>query len=177
MTKKDSAFHKLLVEQLIYELQSANQYLAMFVHYDQLDMPQMAKVFKNHYVEENQHALAMINYLLDADLPLEIPAVPEVKNEFTGIIEPVKTALEHEEMVSAKIYKLACTARDDYDFAGESFIKRFIDEQLEEEAYFKRLLAVVEAKGATRFEVENWVAREIDTEASIGAADEGTQAL
>lgn len=177
MTKKDSAFHKLLVEQLTYELQSANLYLAMFVHYDQLDMPQMAKVFKNHYVEENQHALAMIDYLLDADLSLEIPAVPAVENKFDGIVGPVKVALNHEKMITDRIYKLACTARDEYDFAGESFIKRFIDEQLEEEAYFKRLLAVVEAKGATRFEVENWVAREIDTQASISAADEGTQAL
>lgn len=177
MTKKNSAFHKLLVEQLIYELQSANQYLAMFVHYDQLDMPQMAKVFKNHFVEENQHALAMIDYLLESDLPLEIPAVPEVQNEFDGVVEPVKLALEHEQMITEKIHKLARIARDNYDFDGESFIQRFVDEQREEEDYFKSLLAVVEAEGATRFEIENWVAREIQTTASISAEDTGQQEI
>jgi len=32
---------------------------------------------------------------------------------------------------------------------------------VEEEAYFSRLLAIVEEEGATVFEIENWVAREI----------------
>lgn len=161
MTQKDSEFHKLLEEQIGHELAASNQYLAMFIHYDSLDMPQMAHVFKSHAEEENGHAMAMINYLLEAGLRADIPAIAEPRNDFNGIVEPVEAALEHEKFVTSKITKLARVARDTYDFTGESFITKFIDEQLEEEAYFSRLLTMVKRDGATMFEVENWVAREL----------------
>lgn len=166
MTKVNSEFHKLLQEQIEHEMASSNQYLAMSIHYDNLDMPQMAAVFKGHATEEYDHAMQMIQYLLDANIKPEVPAVKAVSNDFDGIVEPVREALKQEEFVTAKIDKLARVARDSYDFPGESFIKKFVDEQLEEEAYFNRLLTIVEAKGATVFEVENWVARELPGGAS-----------
>ena len=168
MTRANSEFHKLLQEQIEHELASSNQYLAMFIHYDNLDMPQMAGVFKTHATEEYNHAMQMIQYLQDANIKPDVPAVPAVRNDYDGIVEPVREALKQEQFVTAKIDKLARVARDSYDFPGESFIKKFVDEQLEEEAYFNRLLTIVESKGATVFEVENWVAREI---AAAGTAN------
>lgn len=161
MTKANSEFHKLLQEQIKHELASSNKYLAMSIHYDDLDMPQMASVFKSHAEEEYGHAMQMIGYLQDANIKPEVPAIDAVRNDYEGIVEPVQEALKHEQFITGKIDTLARVARDSYDFPGESFIKKFVDEQLEEEAYFSRLLTIVEAKGATVFEVENWVAREI----------------
>ena len=161
MTKINSEFHKLLQEQIGLELVSSNQYLAMSIHYDNLDMPQMTDVFKGHADEEYDHAMQMIHYLQDAGIKPEVPEIPAVRNDFDGFVEPVRVAFEHEQFVTSKIEKLARVARDSYDFSGESFITKFIDEQVEEEAYFSRLLAIVEEEGASVFEIENWVAREI----------------
>mgnify|MGYP001941411141 FL=1 len=105
--------------------------------------------------------MQMIHYLQDAGIKPEVPEIPAVRNDFDGFVEPVRVAFEHEQFVTSKIEKLVRVARDSYDFSGESFITKFIDEQVEEEAYFSRLLAIVEEEGATVFEIENWVAREI----------------
>ena len=85
MTKINSEFHKLLQEQIGLELVSSNQYLAMSIHYDNLDMPQMTDVFKGHADEEYDHAMQMIHYLQDAGIKPEVPEIPAVRNDFDEI--------------------------------------------------------------------------------------------
>lgn len=103
MTKINSEFHKLLQEQIGLELVSSNQYLAMSIHYDNLDMPQMTDVFKGHADEEYDHAMQMIHYLQDAGIKPEVPEIPAVRNDFDGFVEPVRVAFEHEQFVTSKL--------------------------------------------------------------------------
>ena len=56
-------------------------------------MPQMAGFFYRQALEERDHAMMMVQYLLDADAEVAIPGVECPSNEFADIVAPVQLAL------------------------------------------------------------------------------------
>jgi ferritin len=142
------------------ELAAHNQYLACAVHYDALTMPQMAAFFYAQALEERQHAMMMVQYLLDIDAPVAIPGVEAPVAEFADVIAPVKLALEQEHRVTEQINGLLRVAREENDFASEQFLQWFIKEQVEETATMGDLLAVVSRSHDDINAIEQYVARE-----------------
>ena len=142
------------------ELAAHNQYLACAVHYDAETMPRMAAFFYGQALEERAHAAMMIQYLLDTDSPVTIPAVDAPVNEFTDVVGPVELALEQEKRVTDQINGLLRIAREEFDFASEQFMQWFIKEQVEEVATMSDLLAVVKRNLDDVEDIEEYVARE-----------------
>jgi len=62
-----SKFADALNEQIAYEFGASQQYIAIAVHYDAQTLPQLAAHFYRQAVEERNHAMMMVQYLLDAD--------------------------------------------------------------------------------------------------------------
>ena len=106
-------------------------------------MPQMAAFFYAQALEERDHAMMMVQYLLDTDSAVVIPGVPAPLSSFDDVVGPVALALEQERQVAEQIYDLVRTAREEQDFASEQFLQWFIKEQVEEIATMSDLLAVV----------------------------------
>ena len=75
-------FHALLQEQIYSEFTNAQQYIAMAVYFDGADLRQLAKHFYAQAVEERNHAMMLVQYLLDRDVRVEIPGVDGVRNQF-----------------------------------------------------------------------------------------------
>lgn len=75
-------FHALLQEQIYHEFTAAQQYVAVAVYFDGEDLPQLAKFFYAQAVEERNHAMMLVQYLLDRDIRVEIPGVDAVRNHF-----------------------------------------------------------------------------------------------
>lgn len=142
------------------ELAAHNQYLACAVHYDALTMPQTAALFYGQALEERAHASMMIQYLLDTDSAVTIPAVPAPVSRFDDVVAPVELALEQEKRVTDQINGLLRIAREESDFASEQFMQWFIKEQVEEVATMSDLLAVVRRNVDDIEDVEEYVARE-----------------
>ena len=142
------------------EFAAHHQYLACAVYYDALTMPQLAGFFYGQAVEERQHALMMVQYLLDTDAPVEIPGAEAPVSSFDDITGPVRLALEQEKKVTEQINALLRTAREENDFASEQFMQWFIKEQVEEVATMNDLLAVVTRSKDDINAIEDWVARE-----------------
>jgi ferritin len=142
------------------ELAAHNQYLACAVYYDALTMPQMAAFFYAQALEERAHASMMIQYLLDTDSAVTIPAVDAPVNEFADVVGPVELALEQEKRVTDQINGLLRIAREEFDFASEQFMQWFIKEQVEEVATMSDLLAVVKRNLDDVEDIEEYVARE-----------------
>lgn len=152
------------------ELASHNQYLACAIHYDALTLPQMAAFFYKQASEERDHAMMMVQYLLDTDAKVEIPAVPAIVNDFADVVAPVALALEQEKRVTEQINDLYRIAREEFDFASEQFMTWFIKEQVEEVATMNDLLAVVERNKDELEQLEAWVARETGAESADATA-------
>ena len=163
-------FAEQLNEQIGHELAAHNQYLACAVHYDDLTMPQMAGFFFRQALEERDHAMMMVQYLLDTDCPVRIPGTPEPVNGFDSLTAPVELALAQEKQVTEQINALLRTAREESDFASEQFMQWFIKEQVEEVATMNDLLAVVTRNADDVDDIEEWVARETAAEGADATA-------
>jgi ferritin len=125
------------------EYAASQQYVAIAVYYDQETLPQLAAHFYRQAVEERNHAHMIVQYLLDADLPVTIPALPEPKTSFKDAVAPVKLALQQEKEVTAQISRLAGLAREEDDLVGAQFLDWFLKEQREEVASMSELLSIV----------------------------------
>jgi len=149
-----------LNEQIGHEFAAHQQYVACAVHYDAETLPQLARFFYRQALEERDHAMMMVQYLIDADADVAIPGVPAPQSTFADIVAPVALALEQERRVTQQINGLAATAREAGDYTSEQFMQWFIKEQVEEIATMSDLLRVVERSRDDPMEIENFMARE-----------------
>ncbi len=161
-------FVERLNEQIANEFAASQQYIAAAVYYDSQTLPRLAAFFYEQAVEERNHAMMMVRYLLDADEHVAIPGVGAPETEFDDVVAPVALALEQERRVSDQIAALMGVARDEGDYLSEQFVQWFLKEQIEEVATMSSLLAVTERSSQTPMVIEDYLARE---HAADGASD------
>jgi ferritin len=154
------AFVDRLNEQVGHEFAASQQYLAIAVHYDDETLPRLASFFFAQALEERNHALMMVQYLLDAGAAAAIPGIDGPQNEFDDVVAPVALALEQERRVSDQINALTAIARQEGDYTSEQFMQWFIKEQIEEVASMSDLLKVVERARDNPLLAEEYLARE-----------------
>ena len=155
-----AAFVERLNQQIGHEFAAHQQYVACAVYYDGETLPQLARFFYRQALEERDHAMMMVRYLLDADAPATIPGVSAPQSGFTDIVQPVALALDQERRVSEQINALAATAREAGDYTSEQFMQWFIKEQVEEVATMSDLLRVVQRSHDDPMAIEDFLARE-----------------
>jgi ferritin len=153
-------FVERLNEQVGHEFAAHQQYVACAVHYDSETLPQLARFFYRQALEERDHALMMVQYLLDADAPVTVPGVAAPRTAFADIVEPVALALDQERRVTEQINALAATAREAGDYASEQFMQWFIKEQIEEVATMSDLVRVVQRSQHDPMSIEDYLVRE-----------------
>ncbi|MFI7493796.1 ferritin [Kocuria sp. M4R2S49] len=152
-------FNELLTRQVGNEFAASHQYIAVAVWFDSQDLPQLARHFYRQSLEERNHAMMIVQYILDRDLPLTIPGVGEVRNDFADVIEPLALALAQEQEVTEQIKALFAAARAEGDPLGEQFMLWFLHEQVEEVASMTTLVNIAR-RADNLFDIENYLARE-----------------
>jgi len=153
-------FAGALHEQIGYEFAASQQYVAIAVYYDSETLPQLAGHFYRQALEERNHAMMMVQYLLDSDQEAGVPAVAAPRNDFSELVEPVRLALEQERRVSDQVATLTALARAEGDYQAEQFMQWFLKEQVEEVASMTALLRTMERAGPDILEVEEYVLRQ-----------------
>jgi bacterioferritin B len=153
-------FVERLNEQIAYEFAASQQYIANAVYFDSQTLPQLAAFFYGQAVEERNHAMMMVRYLLDTDASVSIPGVNAPETEFADLVAPIALALDQERRVSDQIAALVGVAREEGDYLSEQFVQWFLKEQVEEVATMSSLLAVAQRAGETPNVVEDYLARE-----------------
>ncbi|MGV0743208.1 ferritin [Mycolicibacterium sp. XJ870] len=157
----DTKFHALIQDQIRSEFTASQQYIAIAVYFDGADLPQLAKHFYAQAVEERNHAMMLVQYLLDRDVDVEIPGVDPVCNHFDVPREALVLALNQERTVTEQISRLASVAREEGDYLGEQFMQWFLKEQIEEVSSMTTLVRIADRAGANLFHLEDFVAREL----------------
>jgi ferritin len=158
-----------LNEQIGYEFGASQQYVAIAAHYDAQTLPRLAAHFYRQAVEERNHAMMIVQYLLDADETVRIPGVEAPQSAFADVVEPVRLALEQEKRVTEQIKTLAQLARSEGDLVGEQFLHWFLQEQREEVSSMSALLTVVERSQDNVMLIEDYLARESGGEPELEA--------
>jgi ferritin len=153
-------FVERLNQQIAYEFAASQQYIANAVYYDGETLPRLAAFFYAQAVEERNHAMMMVQYLLDADEQVTIPGVAAPETAFADVVAPVALSLEQEKRVSDQIGELVGIARAEGDFQSEQFMQWFLKEQVEEVASMSDLLTIAERLADRPMDIEDWLARE-----------------
>jgi ferritin len=162
-----ATFADSLNEQIRHEFAASQQYVAVAVYYDSENLPQLAAYFYRQAVEERNHAMMMVQYLLDADEAVAIPGTDAPQTAFSDAVAPVALALEQEKKVTDQIVELVKLARDEGALVGEQFLHWFLQEQREEVASMTELLAVVERGKNNLLQVEEHVSRSAGGESPL----------
>jgi len=153
-------FPERLNEQVAYEFAASQQYVAIAVWFDAETLPLLAAHFYRQALEERNHAMMLVQYLLDSDHEVVIPAVDAPRTTFGDAREPVALALDQEKRVTEQIAALAALAREENDLVGEQFLHWFLQEQREEVSSMSALLSVVErASESSILLAEDYLAR------------------
>jgi len=155
-----SRFGDSLNGQIGYEFAASQQYVAIAVHYDAQTLPQLAAHFYRQAVEERNHAMMMVQYLLDSDEAVAIPGIEAPQTDFADVVAPVALALAQEKRVTEQIADLVKLARDEGELVGEQFLHWFLQEQREEVSSMSALLQVMERLRDNVMLVEDYLARE-----------------
>ena len=155
-----SRFIERLTEQVANEFAASQQYVAAAVFYDARTLPRLAAFFYAQALEERDHAMMMVQYLMDAGADPVIPGVTDPVTTFEDLVAPVQVALEQEKRVTDQISALTLVAREENDFQSEGFMQWFLKEQTEEVATMSDLLAVVTRSADHPEAIEDYLARE-----------------
>jgi ferritin len=162
-------FADALNAQIANEFAASQQYVAAAVYYDAATLPRLAAFFYRQALEEREHAMMMIRYLLDVGEEVRIPDINAQQTSFADGSAPVRMALEQEQRVSDEIYSLFELARELKDYRAEHFLQWFVKEQVEEVALMSDLLNVVERSKDNLLLAEDFIARESLGEESVDA--------
>lgn len=154
------ALCKQINQQVASEFAAEQQYIAVAVHYDALTLPRLATLFYKQALEERNHALMLVQYLLDRDAKVTIPGVQAPRTDFGDVVDPIALSLEQEKRVGDQIEALSQTARDEKDYLTEQFLIWFLKEQVEEVAKMSSLLQVAERERDNPSRLEDFIVRE-----------------
>jgi ferritin len=156
----DRSFPQALNAQIANEFSASMQYIGAAVYYDAETLPRLASFFYRQALEEREHAMMMVQYLLDVSEEVRIPDISGQQTSFADAISPVRMALEQEKRVGEEIYALFELARETKDYRAEQFMQWFVKEQVEEVALMQDLLSVVERASDNLLLADEFVARE-----------------
>ena len=155
-----SRFSTAVNEQIANEFAASQQYVAIACYYDAESLRQLVAHFYRQAVEERNHAMMLVQYLLDAGEEVVTPGIAAPQTAFADAVAPVRLALEQEKTVTEQIAGLVKLARDEGDLVGEQSLHWFLSEQREEVASMSDLLAVVERASASNLLLaEDYLAR------------------
>ena len=137
--------HTAINEQINAELWSAYLYLSMSMDAEAKGLKGVANWFYVQWLEEQDHARILMNYLNSRDAKVELKPIKEVETRWESVLDMFKQTLEHEKVVTSLINNLAAIAAEDRDFASSNMLVWFIDEQVEEEESAREMIFAAES--------------------------------
>ena len=143
--------HEAINAQINAELWSAYLYLAMSMDAEAKGLKGVANWFYVQWLEEQDHARILMNYLNSRDAKVTLLPIEEVPSQWDSVLAMFTQTLEHEKKVTALINNLACIANEDRDYASINRLNWFIDEQVEEEESAREMIDAFEAVEGNKY--------------------------
>ena len=123
----------LLNQQINKEFYSAYLYLDMANYYDELDLDGFSNYFTVQAQEERDHAMLFLKYMQINGLKVTFEEIGKPDKTYSGAVDPLLAALEHEKYVTSLINDIYHEAHAAKDYRTMKFLDWFVDEQMEEE--------------------------------------------
>jgi ferritin len=124
----------VLNKQVNHEFHAAYLYLSMAAHFEEENFKGFANWMRKQAEEEKGHAMKIFNYVIERGGKVTLAAIDAPKTAWTSPLEAFEDAYKHEMKVTDLINAMMDKAIEEKDHASASFLKWFVDEQVEEEA-------------------------------------------
>lgn len=138
---------KALNEQINLEFVSAYAYLAMAAWFEHKSLAGFASWMTLQGQEELGHGMKFLRYLNDRGGRVLLESVPKPKADFASPLETFETSLAQEQSVSTCINRIYELASQHKDYPTLSFLRWFLDEQVEEEKTVGDVIAKLKLVG------------------------------
>jgi bacterioferritin B len=143
----------MLVRQIASEVTAHMHYLAISIYFRQRSLDRWAELFYKQSMEEAEHAMKIINFLLDDGHEFDLPGVERQSTRFESALAACRSALDSEQRVSRQFQEMAAAATEEKDFRAFQFLQWFIEEQVEEESKMQKLIDLIES-GVNLFQIQ-----------------------
>ena len=154
------------------EFGASAQYIAIAIYFDEEGLPDLAQFFYQQSLEERDHAMKFVHFLLETGAKPVIPGLPDMRNEFDSAADAVQFALDQEIKVTNQINHIVSVAKQEDDYASHNFLQWFVDEQVEEVDSMTTLLQTIQHAGSSLLLVEDYVRRVLATRAAAEGVGE-----
>ena len=144
-------------DQIGRELGAQMQYVNIAAYFTAENMLLFGKLFFNQAAEENDHALKLVRYVLDAGGRIAVPAIPQARADFKSPEDAVGAALKWEEDVTGQINALMEIAFKEKDYIAQELLGWFVNEQLEEVSKMSTILSIIKRSGDNMLIAEQYV--------------------
>lgn len=135
-------------EQINAELYSGYLYLSMAAYYHDLNLPGFANWMTIQAQEELAHAMIFNKFLSERGGRVVLEAIAGPPTEWDTPAAPFEQAYQHEIEVTRRIHNLVSLALDEKDYATNTFLNWFVNEQVEEEANADAIVKQLTLMGA-----------------------------
>jgi len=129
-----------LNQQVNAELWSSYLYLSMSYDMDNKGYEGLASWFALQAKEEFEHATRFMKFIGEMDGKVVLAPIQEVRQEWNCPKEAFDDTLAHEKVITGKIHQLMDLAIELKDYATQSMLKWFVDEQVEEEDSVRKIV-------------------------------------
>ena len=133
------------------ELKASHVYRAMAAYFDAEDLPGFAAWFRAHAGEEIEHATRLSKHLVKRDARVELSGIEQPPMEHNSPEDAIADALEMETEVTGQINELFDLAHGHKEYGTQPLLHWFLEEQVNEEDLFRRLLDQVKATDDSRW--------------------------
>jgi ferritin len=140
----DKRIEDAINDQINFELYSAYIYYSMQSWFESKGMDGMATWMAVQVKEEMCHAQIMFNFVNERGGRVLLKGIDGPGNEWNAPVDAFRTALEHEQIVTARINKIMDLALELKDHATAQAYQWFVAEQVEEEASASDIVAKLE---------------------------------
>lgn len=129
-----------LNQQIAFEGYASFLYLAMSTWCDNKGLLGCAKFLQRQSQEEYMHMVKIFQYLSDVDGFAITPGIDQPPHEFDSVQEIFKSVYKHEQKVTKSINQLVTLSTEENDYATQTFLQWYVNEQREEEALMRNVL-------------------------------------
>ena len=139
-----------LNDQINREFYASYLYLAMAAHFDLQSLDGFARWMFKQSEEEYGHAMRILRHVLERGGQVELKPIDAPPAEFGSPLSIFEQALEHEQRVTQHIHDIYRLAVEEEDYATQSLMEWFVNEQVEEEDTVGRIVDRLRLAGDNR---------------------------
>ncbi|MEC5424741.1 ferritin [Virgibacillus sp. C22-A2] len=133
-----------LVNQMNDEFAAAHEYMAMAAYCEANSYNGFANFYIQQAKEERFHGMKIYNFLNDRGVHAKFKALPAPTNDYDSVLDTFKKGLKQEQGVTKSFYNISDIATEEREHMTLSFVRWFLDEQVEEESMFETHIDYIE---------------------------------